>query len=276
MRFPSFAQILRVVVGQDELAHEIEQQRIEHLEAVRVVHEVPEQHVVLEEHVVVVPAVDEKEAVLQQIVRLAKILAEERAPRFRDRAFFHLAPDSADRVAHLANHVLSVGLGFGNLRAHHVRLLAVLEKLAAPANPVLALHQNARKLVAHFLADVLQQRKLMQNVGFDRLLKFRAGQRFLQNFGQHAAEGGVLRRAARLLAILAVGQRQVDRLPNQIEKILAAKFEELGAQIDVIMDVVDAERQLLEPDFGGVGLELHPGWMGGRWRSADFRHSPGL
>ena len=47
-------------------------------------------------------------------------------------------------VSHLTNHVLAVGLNLGDLRAHHVGLLAVLEKLAAAANPILALDKECR------------------------------------------------------------------------------------------------------------------------------------
>jgi hypothetical protein len=38
------------------------------------------------------------------------------------------------------------------------------------------------------------------------------------------------------------------------------------------MDVIDADGQIGEPDFGGVRLKLHPGWMGGRWRGTRFQH----
>ena len=50
-----------------------------------------------------------------------------------------------------------------------------------------------------------------------------------------ACSGGVS-----LLQILAVNQRDVDGLPDQIEQILPRKFHESRAQEDVIMDVVDA------------------------------------
>jgi hypothetical protein len=38
------------------------------------------------------------------------------------------------------------------------------------------------------------------------------------------------------------------------------------------MDVVDANSQVGEADFGGVRLKLHPGRMGGRWRGTRFQH----
>ena len=121
---------------------------------------------------IVVAAFDKQETILQQLVCFVEIIAEKRAPRFGDDALFHFAPHSAQRFAHLAVNVLAVRLNFGNLRAHHVGLLAVLEEFAAPANPFLAFHQDARKLVAKFRCQIFQERQLVQNVGFDRLLVF--------------------------------------------------------------------------------------------------------
>ena len=135
----------RVSSVQNEIAHKIEKQIVENIESVRVVHEISEQHVVLEKKVIVVAALDEQEAVLQHFVRFAKIVAEKRAPRFREDALFHFAPDTCKRFAHLAENVLPVRLNFGDFRAHHVRLLAVLESSAARANPFLALDQRCSK-----------------------------------------------------------------------------------------------------------------------------------
>src|SRR5580704_1450366 len=48
------------------------------------------------------------------------------------------------------------------------------------------------------------------------------------------------------------------------------------------MNIVNAQRKIAQPNFGGVRLQLHPGGMGGRRRSAmarfltvnDFSGSP--
>ena len=102
----------------------------------------------------------------------------------------------------------------------------------------------------------------MENIGLDRLLKFGARERLLQNFGEHLAERGVFGRAGLLARlVLAVEQTDVDRLANQIEQIFARKFDEARAEKNVIMDVVDPDGQIGEPDFGGVRLKLHPGGM---------------
>ena len=99
---------------------------------------------------IVVAAFDEEKAILQQLVDFAEVLAKKRAARFRQCSFFHFAPDAAERLANLPDNVFAVRLNFGDFRAHHVGLFAVLEQLAAPANPVLALDQDAGKLVGQF------------------------------------------------------------------------------------------------------------------------------
>ena len=86
--------------------------------------------------------------------------------------------------------------------------------------------------------------KLVQHVGFDRLLKFCAGDRFLQNFGQHLSKRGMLGRAGLLAVAFAVDQADVDGLANQVEQVLAREFDEARAQKNVIMDVVDADGQV--------------------------------
>ncbi len=151
-------------------------------------------------------------------------------------------------LAHLADHVLAVGLQLRDFRAQHVSLLAVLEDLAAPANVVLALDQDARELVARFLADEFQEREPVQDVWLDRLLEFRAGHRLLQHFCEDLAEGGVFGLAGAVLAfalpVLLVEQGNVNRLADQVEQVLARKLDELGAEENVIMDVVETDSQL--------------------------------
>src|ERR1700693_739132 len=96
---------------------------------------------------IVVAGVHKEKTVLQQSISLVEILAEKRAARFRKRAFFHIAPNAAQRLANQAVYVFLVRLDFRDFRPHHVSLLAVLEKLAAAAYPFFALHQNAGKLI---------------------------------------------------------------------------------------------------------------------------------
>ena len=65
-------------------------------------------------------------------------------------AVLYLAPDAAESLANLAYHVFAVSLNFGNLGAQHVSLFAVLKVLAAAANVVLGLDQDAGKLACPF------------------------------------------------------------------------------------------------------------------------------
>ena len=245
--------IVRAVTGQHVVADELQQQRVKGLEAVRVIDEIAKQDVVLQEKLVVVAAFDEKKPVLQQRIGVLIFLAEKRTACLGDGSLFHFAPDAAKSFTDLTDHVLAVGLQIGDLRAHHVGLLAVFKQLAAPADPILALDQNARELVARFLADELQQRQVVQHVGFDRLYEFRARDRFLQDFREHLAKRGMLGRAG-LLAVsfffFAVEQVDVDRLTNQVSQIFARKFDKPRAQKNVVMNVVDAKREAGQPDFG--------------------------
>ena len=116
---------------------------------------------------IVVAALGEKQAILEELVHRAEILAEKRAARFRDRVFLDFAPDAAEGAADLADHVFAVGLELGDLRTQDVGLLAVLEDLAATANVVLALDQDARKLVAGLLADEFHEGEAVKDVGVD-------------------------------------------------------------------------------------------------------------
>ena len=53
-----------------------------------------------------------------------------------------------------------------------MRLFAVLEMLAARANPIFAFDDDARELAVGFEREVLEQRELIQNVGLDGLPNF--------------------------------------------------------------------------------------------------------
>ena len=203
MRFARFAEVVRVVAGQDEIADQVQQERVEDFEAVGIVDEVCYQYVVFEKQVIVVAVFDEEKAVLQQFVGIVKIFAEKGAARLRQRAFFYLAPDTAQGFAHLAIDVFLVRLHFGDFCAHHVRLFAVLEMFAARTDPILAFDEHAGKLSGNFRSEVFDQRELMQYVAFDGLLKLCASDGRLQNLGEEFAEGAVFRRAG-LFAVFAV------------------------------------------------------------------------
>src|ERR1700746_454853 len=109
---------------------------------------------------------------------------------------------------------------------------------------------------------MLENRQLVKNIRFDRLLIFCSCQRFLQDIGEQLAESRVFGRASALL-ILPIDEVDVDGLANEIEQIFSRKIDEAGAQKNVIMDVVNAQGQTRQPDFGGISLKFHPGGMRG-------------
>ena len=79
-------------------------------------------------------------------------------------------------------------------------------------------------------------------------------------------------RCSRLLAV-PVNQADIYGLAHQVLQIFADKIHKSRAQKNVIMDVVNPNGQVVEPDFGGVRLQLHPCWMGGRRRNMRFGHT---
>ena len=270
--FAGFAEIVHVVAGEDEIADQIEEQRVKDFEAVGIVDEIGDQDVMLEKEVIVIAVFDEEKAVLEQFVGIVKILAEKRAARFRERAFLDFAPDAAEGFADLAIDVFLVRLHFGDFRAHDVRLFAVLEMFAAGADPVLALDEHAGKLSGNFRGEVLEERELVQDIALDGLLEFCAGDRGLQNLGEQLAERAMFGRAG-LLAVFAVEKADVDALADQILEVFSGEIDEARAEENVIMDVVHAHGKIRQADFCGVGLQLHPGRMVGRRRDADIGHT---
>ena len=54
--------------------------------------------------------------------------------------------------------------------------------------------------------------------------------------------------------VLPIEQVDVDGLADQVSQILAREFHKARAEKNVVMNVVDPEGQIGQPDFGGVGL----------------------
>ena len=138
----------------------------------------------------------------------------------------------------------------------------MFEKFAAPAYPFFAFHDDARELARKFCGQVLENSQLVKNIRFDRLLIFCSRQRFLQDIGEQLAKRRVFGRTSALL-VLPVDEADVDGLTNEIEQIFSRKIDEAGAQKNVIMDVVNAQGQIRQPNFGGIRLKFHPGGMRG-------------
>ncbi|MGA8034382.1 MAG: hypothetical protein WA823_21210 [Candidatus Acidiferrales bacterium] len=264
-------EVVGVRAHQNKFADEIEKHRVENVEAIRVVYEIAEQDVMLEEKIFIVTVFDKQEAVLQQVVCVAVFVAEKRTAGFCERAVFNFAPDFAKRFADLPEGALPVGLNVRNLGAHHVRLLTVLEVLSASANPILTLDDQAGELAVGLKREVLQKGELIQDVCLDGPRELGARERFLQNFGEQFSKGSVFRRAG-LLAVFAIKEIYVDGLAHQVAEVLFAEFGKARAQEHVIMNVVDADAESAETDFGGIRLQLHPGRMGGGTDGANVGH----
>ena len=88
----------------------------------------------------------------------------------------------------------------------------------------------------------------MQHVGLDGLLKFRARQRLLQNLSEQFAKRAMLR-GARCAFCPCRRQADVDSLAHEFEQVLPRKIHEPRAQKNVIMNVVDAEREIRSAEF---------------------------
>ncbi len=84
---------------------------------------------------------------------------------------------------------------------------------------------------------------MVENVRLYGLQEFRASHRLLQNVREHFSKRPMFRKTGLLaLLVLAVEQVDVYCLADEVSQILARKFDETGAEENVIMDVVDPER----------------------------------
>jgi len=79
----------------------------------------------------------------------------------------------------------------------------------------------------------------VEDIGLDGLLVFGALERLLKNLRQEPPEGPVFRRSS-LLSIFAVKQTDIDGLAEQVQQVLLREFDKPRAQINVIMNVVNA------------------------------------
>ena len=77
---------------------------------------------------------------------------------------------------------------------------------------------------------------------------------------------------AGLLAVFAVEEVDVDGLADEVAEIFFTEFVEARTEEDVVVNVVNADGESAEANFGGVRLELHPGRMGIGDGGAQFDH----
>ena len=257
MRLRGFTQFPSLVSGQDRFPQEIEQQGVEGFEAVLVLQIISQQNVLLEKEHIVLAALDKGETIVQNVVGRRGFLAEERLPGSRQAVLLDLHHRLKHVLARLAEHIPAVGLQFGQPRLDHVRLLGMVEMLAAAADPLLGFEHEVRKLRADFLRQELQQGDAKQQVNLDILLVLGVLEPGVQKVGKLALPGGRLRRtrdpavglpavnlpAVRLRAVGLRKESEIGALPDEFQQVCPARFDESGTQKNVVVDVIHPDGQ---------------------------------
>ena len=155
-----------------------------------------------------------------------------------------------------------------------MRLLAALEVHAARVNPLFALDNQAGELAGDLAKQEFQNGEAIEDVDLDVLGVFGAGQRNLKKLEELLAKArGIGRRG---VAPLAIRKIQTGDGANAVEQVLARRLGELRAQINVIVDVVDADIDALQMQLDRIRLELHAGRVRGRNCNGRIGHSTPL
>ena len=87
---------------------------------------------------------------------------------------------------------------------------------------------------------------------------FRLRQRALQQFGKQLAESRVIQ----ALHVAQLDPGKIGRpgvLADEVEKVIARRLNELGAEEDIVVDVVDADGQRSHRNRDAIALELDSG-----------------
>ncbi len=139
-----------------------------------------------------------------------------------------------------------------------MRLLAALEMLAALADPFLPFQDNVGELIADFRGEKFQQAQAEKEVDLDILVILGLGQGTLQKLRQQLAKRHRIRpsRGARLHAGKMHG---TGALADQVEEVIAGRLDELRAEEDVVMNIVDADRQRPHGDGDAIALQVDSG-----------------
>src|SRR5262249_40126166 len=146
------------------------------LEAIGVAGIVPEHDVMFQEKLVVLAAIEKDQTILQQFVKRSELFTEESTARLGDDVFFDVDEDLSHELADQPNDVAPRGLHFGDARFYDVGLLATLEVFAALADVLLGVQHDAGKLILELAGQQFENGQSEQNVNFDILLVFGAGQ----------------------------------------------------------------------------------------------------
>src|SRR6266436_5808846 len=247
------------------LAEEFLEERVHGLKAVGVTGVIAQQDVVLQKEIVVFPAIEKNQAVLAELVVSGEILAKQRAARFCDDVVFHVANDLSHLLSDTADHASAGGLQFGQASFDAVRLLTTFKMFASFADPFLSFEDEVGKLIADLEGQKFQQAKAEQQVDLNVFVVLGLCQSTLQDLGEQLAESGAVwpTRGAQL------NSRQIGGagvLANDVEKILARPLDKFGAQKNVVVDVIHADRQGAHGDRDVIALEFRPRLFSGRKR----------
>src|SRR6266436_8076235 len=265
MQLDSF-RVRRVVAESHAgLAEEFLEEHVHGLKAVGVTGIIAEQDVVLQEEIVVFPSVEKNQPVLAELVISGEILAKQRASCFCDDAVFHVADNLSHLLPHTADNAPAGGLQFGQACFDDVRLLTAFKMFASLANPFLSFEDEVGKLIADLESQKFQQGKAEQQVDLNVFVILGLCQSALHDLGEQLAESDAVwsSRGAEL------NSRQIccaGVLANDVEQILAASLDELRAQEDIMVNVVDANRQRLHGERDVVALEFGARLFGGAER----------
>ena len=133
---------------------------------------------------------------------------------------------------------------------------------ASLADPFLSFEDEVGKLVADLEGQEFQQPKAEQQVDLDVFVILRVRQSTLQDLGEQLAESGTVwpPRGTQLNS-WQIGGTGV--LANDVEKILTRPLDKFGAQKNVVMDVIHADRQGAHGDRDVIALEFGPRFFGG-------------
>lgn len=121
-------------------------------------------------------------------------------------------------------------------------LLTAFEMLAALTYPFLAFQNEVGELIANFKGEKLQKAQAEKKIDLDVFVIFGLGKRALENLREQFAKADGIRPAGGA-QIDARKKRGTDALTNDIKKILAGSLHELGAQENVVVDVVHSDGQ---------------------------------
>ncbi len=116
-------------------------------------------------------------------------------------------------------------------------------------------------LRSNFRGEEFQQAQAKKEVDLDVLVIFGLRQRALEKLGQQFAKrDGV--RPARRARLHARGLGGIGVLPDEIEEIIAGGLNKLGAEENVVVNIVHADGQRPHRQRDVIALQADSRWLG--------------